>query len=193
MAARNIAQESKATSLSPAHTNTGETEMRALLIAALCVLAFALTTPAATAQMGGGGMSSSGPAGPDRAAYERGVTAYQANDYEAAIRHLRAARRPAPDHGGVNYVLGMSYLGIGDKEQARDAFAHAVRDRSAPPDAWLQLGLLALEAGDRNSAVNQQEALQRQLNRCNSNCDADRRTNLQRAYDQLSQRLAAAP
>jgi Tfp pilus assembly protein PilF len=87
----------------------------------------------------------------------------------------------------------MSYLGMGDKEQARDAFAHAVRDRTAPPGAWLQLGLLAREAGDRDAAMNQQQALQRQLNRCNSNCDADRRTNLQRAYDQLSQRLAAAP
>jgi tetratricopeptide (TPR) repeat protein len=168
--------------------------MRAFLVAALSTLAFVAITPVANAQMGGGGgMTSSGAAIPDQGAYNRGVDAYQARDYEAAIRYLRAARRPAPDHGGVNYVLGMSYLGIGDKEEAREAFAHAVRDRSAPPGAWLQLGLLALEAGDREVATRQQDALQRQLNRCNSNCDPDRRTNLQSAYDQLTQRLAATP
>jgi Flp pilus assembly protein TadD len=168
--------------------------MRALLVAAISTLVFVAVAPVATAQMGGGGgMTSSGAAAPDQGAYNRGIAAYQANDYEAAIRYLRAARRPAPDHGGVNYVLGMSYLGIGDKEEAREAFAHAVRDRNAPPSAWLQLGLLALEAGDREAAARQQDALQRQLNRCNANCDADRRTNLQSAYDQLTQRLAATP
>lgn len=167
--------------------------MRAFLIAVLTTLAFAATASTATAQMGGGGMSSSGPAVPDQAAYDRGLAAYQANDYEAAVRYLRAARRPAPDHGGVNYALGMSYLGLGEKDQARDAFAHAVRDRTAPPSAWLQLGLLALEAGDRQGATRQQAALERQLSRCNSNCDSDRRANLQSAYDQLTQRLAATP
>jgi tetratricopeptide (TPR) repeat protein len=168
--------------------------MRALFIAALSALAFVLTAPAATAQMGGGGgMSSSGPAGPDQAAYDRGVTAYQANNYEDAIRYLRTARRPAPDHGGVNYLLGLSYLGLGDKEQAREAFAHAVRDRNAPPSSWLQLGLLALEAGDRDAAITQQGALQRQVSRCNASCGDERRNALQSAYDQLSQRLAATP
>lgn len=165
--------------------------MRAFVIAAFSMLAFAAAAPMAAAQMGGG-MTSSGAAGPDQAAYDRGITAYEAQDYETAIRHLRAARRPAPDHGGVNYLLGMSYLGLGNNEQARDAFAHAVRDRTAPPSAWLQLGLLALEAGDRDAAVTQQTALERQLSRCNR-CDDARRTGLQSAYDQLTQRLAATP
>jgi len=163
--------------------------MRTLALVVLGLFALA-AAPVATAQMGGGGMSSSGPAGPDQAAYDRGITAFQAQDYEAAIRYLRAARRPAPDHGGVNYALGMSYLAIGNREQARDAFAHAVRDRTAPPSAWMQLGLLALEAGDREAAVNQQEALQRQLSRCSASCGDERRGHLQNAYDQLTRALA---
>jgi tetratricopeptide (TPR) repeat protein len=164
--------------------------MRTLALAALALLAAFAAAPVAMAQMGGGGMSSSGPAGPDQAAYDRGITAFQAQDYEAAIRYLRAARRPAPDHGGVNYALGLSYLAIGDKEQARDAFAHAVRDRTAPPSSWLQLGLLALEAGDRDVALRQQEALQRQLDRCNAACGDERRGHLQNAHDQLTRALA---
>jgi tetratricopeptide (TPR) repeat protein len=166
--------------------------MRAFVIAAFSVLAFALAAPIATAQMGGGGMSSSGPAGPDTDAYDAGIAAYQARDYERAIRELQNARRPAPYHGGVNYALGMSYLGINDKEHAREAFTRAIRDRNAPPSSWLQLGLLALEAGDRDAAVEQQTALQRQLSRCTRSCDEARRTNLQSAYDQLTQRLGAS-
>ena len=59
------------------------------------------------------------------------------------------------------------------------------------PSAEDKLGLLALEAGDRDAAVRQQTALERQLSRCNANCAADRRAALQSAYDQLTQRLAA--
>jgi tetratricopeptide (TPR) repeat protein len=165
--------------------------MRTLLIAALSIFAAIAAAPA-MAQMGGG-MSSSGPAGPDSDAYDDGIAAYQARDYERAIRELQNARRPAPNHGGVNYALGMAYLGIADKEHAREAFARATRDRNAPPSAWLQLGLLSLEAGDREAAVEQQTALQRQLSRCSASCGDERRGNLQSAYDQLTQRLGATP
>lgn len=166
--------------------------MRALFIAALSAFAFTLAAPAFAQMGGGGGMTSSGPAAPDSGAYDRGIVAYQANNYADAVRHLRNARRPAPYHGGVNYTLGLAYLGLGDKEQARESFGRAVRDRTAPPAAWLQLGTLALEAGDRDAAVTQQTALERQLRSCTSSCDAQRRTNLQSAYDQLT-RLLATP
>jgi len=138
-------------------------------------------------------MTSSGPAGPDSDAYDAGIAAYRAQDYQRAVRELQNARRPAPNHGGVNYALGLAYLGLNDKEHARESFARATRDRNAPPSSWLQLGLLSLEAGDRETAVEQQTALERQLGRCTRNCDDDRRTNLQSAYDQLTQRLAATP
>jgi tetratricopeptide (TPR) repeat protein len=168
--------------------------MRAIIIAALSVVAVALATPVANAQMGGGSsMGSSGPEAPDADAYDAGIEAYQARNYEEAIRHLQRARRPAPNHGGVNYALGMSYLGLNDKEQALDAFRRAVRDRNAPPSSWLQYGILSLEAGDRETASVQQAALERQLSRCSASCGDQRRANLQSAYDQLTQRLAATP
>ena len=168
--------------------------MRAIIVAALSVFAVALTTPIATAQMGGGmSPSSSGPAGPDAGSFNAGVAAYEARNYEAAIRYFRDARRPAPNHGAVNYLLGMSYLGVDDKENAREAFTRAVRDRTGPPGAWLQLGVLSLEAGDRETATEQQAALERLISRCNASCGDERRRNLQSAYDQLTQRLAATP
>lgn len=164
--------------------------MRTFVLAALSLLAAVAAAPVATAQMGGGGMTSSGAAGPDTEAYDDGIAAYQARNYDEAVRQLLDARRPAPYHGGVNYALGMSYLGLADSEHAREAFGRAIRDRNAPPSAWLQLGLLSLAAGDREAATAQQTALERQLRRCSASCSDERRGHLQNAYDQLTRALA---
>jgi Flp pilus assembly protein TadD len=167
--------------------------MRILALAALSLVAAFAAAPVALAQMGGMAPSSSGPAGPDAESFNSGIAAYEAHNYDAAVRFLRDARRPAPNHGGVNYVLGMSYLGLNDKDNAREAFERAVRDRTAPPNTWLQLGVLALEAGDREAATQQQTSLERLIGRCNASCGDERRAALQSAYDQLTQRLAATP
>lgn len=164
-----------------------------LIATLLCAAMLAVTTSPSSAQMGGGmGMgSSSGPSqASPQAAYQAGVAALQAHDYPEAIRQFRLARRASPGDGNINYALGLSLAGGGDKQGARGAFQQAVRARNAPAGAWLQLGLVALELGDRANAVEQQEALQQAVSSCDAACGDARRLQLQTAYDQLTRALA---
>ncbi|MFZ2029232.1 MAG: tetratricopeptide repeat protein [Vitreimonas sp.] len=165
--------------------------MRTLI--ALTALGVTIAVSPALAQMGGGmGMGSSQPSGPNpQQAYAAGVAAYNAHNYAEAIQQLRAAHSAVPNNGGVNFALGLAYIGAGQKQDAREAFTRAVRDRNAPPGAYLQLGLVSLDLGDRAAATAQQAAVQAQLSRCDAACGDARRTQWQAAYDQLTQALAA--
>ena len=155
-------------------------------------LALVIAAPPALAQMGGGMSPSS--SGPDpQVAYAAGVAAFNAHNYAEAIRQLRAARASAPSNGGINYALGLAYIGAGQKQDAREAFTRAVRDRNAPPAAYLQLGLVSLELGDRSAASAQQAAVQAQLGRCDAACGDARRAQWQAAYDQLTHALGQPP
>lgn len=154
----------------------------------VALIALTLAASPALAQMGGG-MTSSGP--DPQQAYGAGIAAYNAHDYAEAIRQLRSARTSAPGNGGINYALGLAYIGAGQKQDAREALTRAVRDRNAPPGAYLQLGLISLELGDRNAATAQQAALQTQLSRCDAACGDAKRAQWQAAYDQLTRALAA--
>jgi tetratricopeptide (TPR) repeat protein len=166
---------------------------------AIIVAAFAMTAPSAMADGGGGGMgpssSPSGGSGSPRidpaAAYQAGVTALQAQDYRAAIRHFREARRAAPNDAQLNFALGLAYVGAGENDDARTALERSVRDENGPPGAWLQLGLVYLELGRRDDAVAQEATLAAKVAACDAECGDQRRAQLQAAHDQLAQALAA--
>jgi len=164
--------------------------MRPLIAFSAFVLVIAV--PPALAQMGGGsmGMSSSSSGLNPQQAYAAGIAAYNAHNYAEAIRQLRTARTAVPNNGGVNYALGLAYIGAGQKQDAREALTRAVRDRNAPPAAYLQLGLVSLDLGDRTTATAQQTAVQDELSHCDEACGDARRAQWQAAYDQLTQALA---
>jgi TolA-binding protein len=159
---------------------------------ALGALVLAIAAPPALAQMGGGmGMGSSQPSGPNpQQAYAAGVAAYNAHNYIEAIQQLRTARSAIPNNGAVNFALGLAYIGADQKQDAREAFTRAVRDHNAPPGAYLQLGLVSLDLGDRAAATAQQAAVQQQLSHCDAGCGDARRAQWQAAYDQLTRALA---
>jgi tetratricopeptide (TPR) repeat protein len=167
----------------------------------LTLVALALACAAAPAAMadggGGGGMSSSAPSAGSRedptAAYQAGVAALNAQNYEEAVRQFRSARRAAPSDGLINFALGLALLGAGETDDARGAFQRSVRASNAPAGARLQLGLLYLQGGDREHAVEQQAALQEAINDCDDRCGDSRRAQLQAAYDQLTTALNAPP
>ncbi len=166
-----------------------------LIRSALCALVLTVAAPAALADPGGGGggmsMGSSGNRENPAAAYQAGVAALQANDYREAIRQFRVARRAAPNDGVINYALGLAYAGADENEDARGAFERAVRADNAPAGAHLQLGLVYLELGQRDRAVEQQAALTQAIAACDASCGDARRAQLQAALDQLTQALDA--
>lgn len=164
---------------------------------AAAAAALALAAPFAMAAPGGGGgggMGGGGAPAPreDPAAeYQAGVTAMRAQDYRAAIRHFRAARRALPNDGSINFALGMAYNGAGETDDARQAFERAARDANAPAGTRLQLGLIHIQQGNRDAAVEQQAALAGMVSACDATCGDARRAQLQAAHDQLTQALAA--
>jgi tetratricopeptide (TPR) repeat protein len=165
------------------------------------VVALALAcigAPAALADGGGGGMSTPSPSGGGQredpaAAYQAGVTALNAQNYRDAIRNFRTARRAAPNDGQINYALGLAYVGNNEADEAREAFERSVRASNAPAGARLQLGLIYLQAGDREHAVEQQTALQAAIGACDAACGDQRRAQLQAAYNQLTTAIDAPP
>lgn len=145
---------------------------------------------AAHAQMGGGSMPSSGPAQTDATVpYKNGVTALNAGDYPTAIRELRKAYDANSSEGAIPYALGLAYANSGKKAEAKKAFQGAVRTGNAPIPAYLQLGLVALELGDRDLATKQYAALQKKLAGCGSKCGDEDRAEIQSAVDQLGKKL----
>lgn len=174
-----------------------------------CALTLASIAPSAFADGGGGGSIGSSmpqntngmPSGHSRrhqaqidpqAAYQAGVAALQAQNYQEAITQFNSALTVLPDNGTINYALGLAYSGNSDKPHARDAFAHAVRADDAPVGARLQLGLISLQLGDRPAAETQQQALQAAVTACVAPaCTDQRHAQLQAALNALTQALAA--
>lgn len=162
-------------------------------ITAIVVVAGMLLAPCSYAQMGGMAPSSTpAPARDPAIPYQAGVAAFNAGNYAEAIRQLRTARRARPNDGNINYALGLAYNANGEKEEARTAFERAVRANNAPIPARLQLGLVALQLGDRAAAREQQTALQSAIASCDAACGDARRNQMQLALDQLTRALAAA-
>ncbi|MBP3469813.1 MAG: tetratricopeptide repeat protein [Lachnospiraceae bacterium] len=58
--------------------------------------------------------------------YESGLAAYNQMDYTTAINHLAKAYQYDPTNEEALYYLGLSYMGSGDVEHARDSFNELV-------------------------------------------------------------------
>ncbi len=163
--------------------------MKAAKFVSVVLVSCMLGMPIASAQMGMG-MQSSPQREDPTAAYQAGIAAFNARNYPEAIRQLRTARRASPNDGAINYALGLAYNANGDKGEAKTSFERAVRASNAPAPARLQLGLVALELGDRETATEQQTALQRAVTACDATCGDARRGQLQAGLDQLTRALS---
>jgi tetratricopeptide (TPR) repeat protein len=170
--------------------------MTTILKIAIASAALALAAPFALAAPSGGGGGNMGGGAPapredPQAAYQAGVAALQAQNYREAIRQFRTARRAMPDNGAINFALGRAYEGNNNPDDAQQAYERAVAADDAPAGAWLQLGLIHLQAGRRDAAVAQQTALTAKIAACDATCDDARRGQLNAALTQLTQALDA--
>ena len=167
--------------------------VRPKLLTGLIVLAAVLSLApfALAAGSGGAGGGPSAPrSGPDlNQTYRAGVAAYEAHDYAEAVRNFRTVQRAAPNDPNINFALGMAYVGNNEHDEARAPLQRAVRNDNAPAAAWLNLGLVYLQLGDRDHAIEQQAALTERIAACDAQCGDERRAQLQAALDSLTRAI----
>ena len=121
--------------------------------------------------------------------FHNGIVALDAGDYPKAIRELLKARAARPEDGTINYALGMAYAAAAKKKEAKQAFQRAVRDRNAPIGAYLQLGLVSIELGDRATATTQLASLDKKLAACGAGCAEPDQAQIKAAKDKLAAAL----
>lgn len=88
-------------------------------------------------------------------AYEAGKTAYQHGDWLGAVAQLSQAKRPGELGGGIDHLLGNSYMKLGQYESAVSAYQDALRDQSYGKQGALScnLGRALIAAGKPQEAV----------------------------------------
>jgi tetratricopeptide (TPR) repeat protein len=123
--------------------------------------------------------------------FHNGIVAFDAGDYPKAIKELLKARAARPEDGTINYALGMAYNAATKKKEAKQAFQRAVRAHDAPIGAYLQLGLVSLDLGDRTTAAAQLALLDKKLAACGAGCAESDQTQIKAAKDKLAAALSA--
>jgi tetratricopeptide (TPR) repeat protein len=74
-----------------------------------------------------------------KAAYLRGLEAFEQEEFEQALDYLTAAYIRLPDHGGINYALADIYFQLGDLTNA--AYYGKQATRLEPNNRWYHLKL----------------------------------------------------
>ena len=101
-------------------------------------------------------------AGADGAlAVERGVAAFRAGDYPAALQLFLDALAAGLDTAGLRYDLGATYYRLGRYAEAEREFQTLAPDPNWAPLAHYNLGLTAQRAGRRQQAMEYFEQAQR--------------------------------
>lgn len=81
-------------------------------------------------------------------------------------------KRTCEDRGFQIYMMGMSQLKLGKREEAKLAFSRAVKMRKTLFDAHFRLGLLEYQDGNVKAANSHFEKIKKIEARCKNRCDA---------------------
>jgi tetratricopeptide (TPR) repeat protein len=143
-------------------------------LTSLALLAMFAASPLAAAGGGGGGgggvPSASTPAYDPAVEYQRGVAAFRAEDYKTAANHFKKVVRVAPKEAGAQYLLGASYLALGDFKKAEKPLSQAVKYDDSLIDAKRDLGLTLARLGKADQAQVQLDALKTLHSACGATC-----------------------
>jgi len=94
-------------------------------------------------------------------AVERGVAAFRAGDYQAALQSFLDAQRAGLDTPSLRYNLGATYYRLGRYAEAEREFQTLAPDPNWAPLAHYNLGLTAQRAGRPQQAMEYFEQAQR--------------------------------
>lgn len=122
---------------------------------------------------GGGGMgmpSESTPQYDPAAEYQKGVAAYQAQDFKGAATAFKHVTDAVPKNAPAQYLLGSSLLRQGDFKKAKKPLEMAVKYDATMIDATRDLGIAYAKLGDVAKAAAQRDALAAMKGACGEPC-----------------------
>jgi tetratricopeptide (TPR) repeat protein len=121
---------------------------------------------------GGGGMSAgaSAPAYDPVVDYQQGTAALAAKNYALAVRHLRKVVAAAPKEAAAQYMLGASYMGLGDFKKAAKPLEMAVKYNGRMIEARRDLAITHARLGQVDKAAPQLTELKAMLAGCAATC-----------------------
>lgn len=147
--------------------------------------------PAGGGGGGGGGFSGSAPAYDPAADYQKGVAAYQAANFKAAIAAFRKVVAAVPGFAPAQYLLGSSYLQQGDFKSAKRPLEQAVKGDATMIDAHRDLAITYAKLNDTAKATGQRDALVTMKTSCAGTCPTS--AQLDAAIQAVDMALAGQP
>ncbi|WP_298169505.1 tetratricopeptide repeat protein [Novosphingobium sp.] len=122
---------------------------------------------------GGGGMSAPSQSAPQydpAAEYQKGIAAYQAQNFKDAVTAFRHVTDVVATHAPAQYLLGSSYLQMGEFKKAKRPLEQAVRHDATMIDAHRDLGVVLAKLGDTAKAGEQRDMLTARKTQCAATC-----------------------
>jgi tetratricopeptide (TPR) repeat protein len=160
--------------------------MRSLAMLQFTRKSFVLTAAAGTALMlapafaaggggggGGGAPSTSAPSYDPAVEYQKGTAAYKAGNFKIAAGHFKKVVSAAPKEAGAQYLLGASYMGMGDFKKAAKPLEMAVKYNGKLIEAKRDLAITHVKLGKADKAKPQLDALKAMQTACESTCADD--------------------
>lgn len=150
-------------------------ESRNRLFAALA-LALIPASPALAAGGGGGGSfgggspSESTPSYDPAVEYQKGAAAFRAGDFKTAAGHFRKVVAVTPREAGVQYLLGASFLALGDAKKATKPLELAVKYDGKMIEARRDLAIAHAQTGKADGTTSQLAELRAMQATCATTC-----------------------
>jgi tetratricopeptide (TPR) repeat protein len=161
-----------------------------LLLASSAALTLLSLTPVLAAGGGGGGggsPSSSAPAYNPAVDYQKGTAAYRAGDFKTATTHFRKVVAALPKDAAAQYLLGASYMGMGDHKKAAKPLGLAVKYDAKLIEALRDLAIVQAKLGQGAKAGEQLSVLKARQ----GTCDAAKCTDAAKLADAVAKVQAA--
>ncbi|MFM2410638.1 MAG: hypothetical protein RL481_1466 [Pseudomonadota bacterium] len=145
-----------------------------LLLATVAALSLFTLSPLMAAGSGGGGgggsPSSSTPAYDPAVDYQKGTAAFKTGDYATAAKHFKKVAGAVPKDAAAQYLLGASYMGMGDFKKAEKPLALSVKYNGKMIEGQRDLGIVQAKLGKANKAAAQMTALKAMQSSCADTC-----------------------
>jgi cytochrome c-type biogenesis protein CcmH/NrfG len=83
---------------------------------------------------------------------------FDSNQWPKAIEHYQKALEKAPGNADVRVDMAVAYHNLGQNDKAKGEMERVTRENPTHRNAWLNLGVVSAEMGDRATAIRSFEA-----------------------------------